>query len=439
MAEPTCVQKPVVKVTKTKKRRKLDVPGWARKILDEVPLVNYRGTLYRYSSVLSRYIFFEPPSMKNYTDWTSISNQVLGFLPPFSVWVPLQVELLHGAVKVSDVSNRIFFSNGVLASDGGFTPAPGSGQYFNLSVVEAAYDADADCPRWKEWLNERTEPEYQPLLQEFFGYILHPKNHYRKFFILVGPARTGKSTLANVIRMVIGRENISGCDLNKLGTDFGPIETLGKMVNLSTEWGRTGRRINEGILKGFVSGEFMEMSRKFLPSIHAEPTAKLLFAMNELPHFADKSDGLADRMVIIPFFKCIPQDAVIPNFEETFKEECSGIVNWALEGYKRLTTRGFSVTDQMTAAHVQYWKEQSSARLFLDEMTEYTGEGYVERNELFEGYLAWCRRYNEQPLRRERFFGEVRTYYPDVVETQIRTTSGRPRVFRGVVYDLFGG
>ena len=441
MTEPNSASMPKV-TTQKRKSRAINPCKWAAKILEKSTLLLYgepRPNLYRYVPHQAKYVPFDIPNAKALTGWTPLIRKALGFTPPASSWIPLQEELMDQADRVHKISNRLFFSNGALSLEsGGLVPIPVSQRYFNLTSIKTPYDPDADCPLWDQWLQERC-PDYLALIQEFFGYILAPKNHYRKFFILHGPARTGKTTLINVVRMVLGSENVSGSGLNKLSQDFGPIETLGKMVNLSTEWARTGRRIDEGILKGFVSGDFMEMARKFQTSIHAVPTAKLVFAMNELPHFSDKSDGLSDRMVLIPFE--LPIEKTIPGFEAKFQDELPGILNWAIAGYKRLKANGvFSITDAMIQKHHQYWVEQSSARMFLHEMTDFTNEGFISRNDLFEGYLAWCRRFGERnPLGRGSFFREVRQVYPDAVELKPTINSRSVRVFRGIAYDLFGG
>ncbi len=51
-------------------------------------------------------------------------------------------------------------------------------------------------------------------------------------------------------------------------------------------------RVAEGHLKAFAAGDAMYFDRKFKDGLNLEPTARLLFSTNNLPHFSDHSGGL---------------------------------------------------------------------------------------------------------------------------------------------------
>ena len=70
----------------------------------------------------------------------------------------------------------------------------------------------------------------------------------------------------------------------------------------------------------------------------ANAIARCVFLANGMPNFTDKSDGLWDRIVLIPFehrFRDTEGEKV--NLKQDLEKELPGILNWAIEGGKDST------------------------------------------------------------------------------------------------------
>jgi putative DNA primase/helicase len=67
-------------------------------------------------------------------------------------------------------------------------------------------------------------------LQEFFGWVLTDETRYQKGFIFVGPARSGKGTIARVLMHLLGLRNCCGPSLNQLTQPFGMEGLIGKKL-----------------------------------------------------------------------------------------------------------------------------------------------------------------------------------------------------------------
>ena len=67
-------------------------------------------------------------------------------------------------------------------------------------------------------------------LQEFFGLVLTDETRFQKGFILVGPARSGKGTIARVLMHLLGRSNFCGPSLGQLAQIFGMQGLIGKKI-----------------------------------------------------------------------------------------------------------------------------------------------------------------------------------------------------------------
>ena len=51
------------------------------------------------------------------------------------------------------------------------------------------------------------------LLEEVIGYTFYRRNELRKAFILIGDKANGKSTFLDMIKNVLGEENVSALDI----------------------------------------------------------------------------------------------------------------------------------------------------------------------------------------------------------------------------------
>ena len=86
--------------------------------------------------------------------------------------------------------------------------------------------------RWLNFMNELWSEDTEAIeaLQEMFGYHLTTDTSQQKIHLLIGPKRSGKGTIARVLRALLGSENIAAPTLASLATNFGLQTLLGKMV-----------------------------------------------------------------------------------------------------------------------------------------------------------------------------------------------------------------
>lgn len=84
----------------------------------------------------------------------------------------------------------------------------------------------------------------------------------------------------------------------------------------------------------------------------------MMLCLKELPKTNDISNGFYRRFLIVPFNVQIPKNRINPNLaKEIIFNELSGIMNWALEGRKRLVKNGkFADSPVMNATLEEYKK-----------------------------------------------------------------------------------
>ena len=128
----------------------------------------------------------------------------------------------------------IAFPNGLLnLRDNKFYPSDPA--FFTTAALGFDYVADAPEPKaWKKFLSEiyhgdDSEMEIAPV-QETFGYLLTADVSQEKAFLLLGPKRSGKGTMLNMMRSLLARSSVAGPTLKSLGTNFGLAPIIGKQL-----------------------------------------------------------------------------------------------------------------------------------------------------------------------------------------------------------------
>ena len=216
---------------------------------------------------------------------------------------------------------------------------------FTLNAVNFDYDPAASPPaNWLQFLDQiwPGDPESIDALQEVFGYLLTDDTSQQKIFYLKGPKRSGKGTIARVLAGLVGQRNTAAPTLSSLGTEFGLQGLLHKRVGIIGD-ARIGPKtdvaaITERLLN--ISGEDMvQVGRKYLPVWNGTLSIRFLIISNELPRFNDPSGALASRFEILilkqSFFGREDHGLI-----GRLLPELPGILNWAIDGLKRLRNRG---------------------------------------------------------------------------------------------------
>jgi putative DNA primase/helicase len=256
------------------------------------------------------------------------------------------------------------------------------------------------------------------LLQEFFGYALVHTTDAQRCLILIGEGGNGKSVVLAGLHALLGAENVSTVPLEDFGRRFAMAQTLGKLANIVAEVGELDRTA-EGTLKAFVSGDRMSFERKGKDPFTARPTARLVLSTNNLPRFADKSEGVWRRLCLVPFNRRVLEEERVPGMDKPEwwlqHDEVPGILNWALDGLKRLRANGMRFTEPAScrAALEAHRRESDPCREFLIEHYAPDDNGQPLRTaEVYGTYTAWCQENgHKHPLSSQAFGRQVRRVF----------------------------
>jgi len=308
-------------------------------------------------------------------------------------------------------------------------------RWFSPVAVDYAFNRTADCPLWRKFLDRCLEGDEARigLLQEWFGYCLTNDGSQQKALFFEGEGANGKTVATQVLEQVVGSANCSHVPLELFGERFQLTSTLGKLVNICGDTGELNK-VAEGFIKQSTGGDTMHFDRKFLPTITARPTARLVIAMNNRPRFSDRSDGIWRRTILVPWRIRIPdaeQDRRLAQPDRTdwpFRPELPGIFNWAIEGLRRLRHRGESAIPELCRAALdEYRMENDPEKAFLLERCRAEHGARIPTQALYDAYTNWCGQRGLKPESESKFGKSVRRTFKQVV--RLRETTGDRRYY----------
>ncbi|WP_394900132.1 DNA primase family protein [Clostridium butyricum] len=259
------------------------------------------------------------------------------------------------------------------------------------------YDPNAKCDKFLKFIADITENDSQliALLQEIVGYCLTAETRAEKGFYFYGSGSNGKSLLTKIITELVGKMNISNESINGMSRRFGLQSLIGKTVNISAENElKDGKAVNTENMKALISGDNVTIDIKHKEPIEYKPICKLIFLVNSLPNTTDVTHGYFRKILIVPFnkkFEGTNKDVNL--FEKIKANEMPGILNWALEGLKRLKDNNYQFTESNAVNKLmdKYQKDQNPVISFVEDMIVADEENKISKKELINKYYTWVR------------------------------------------------
>lgn len=324
----------------------------------------------------------------------------------------------EGKMKKFSIKNNrnlslINLKNGVLNIENDELEEHDPKHYFTTQFP-VEYDSDAEFDLWEEKLKEWVPNKKDRLfLQEFIGYCLTFDVSRHKAVILYGEGSNGKSTFLNVISELFGSKNLSSSSLRRLSENKYEAASLeNKLVNICHDIDSIPiKRV--GILKNIIHGNGIKIEEKYKKTYESTLPTRLMFSANELPRSIDTTSGWFRSFEIIHF-----PNEFTPNQKKWDKDldrklcnELQGILNWALNGLKRLNKNNhFTISDNMidNKNKYKYTHCSDAVSLFIQEKIIKDEESKVKTTDLYNQFKLFCKSIDidEEDIIKKQTFGK---------------------------------
>ena len=260
--------------------------------------------------------------------------------------------------------------------------------HYASSAVPYGYDPKATPVVWHYFLNNIV-PAAKAFLQEFAGYALTTDMVHELALWLFGPPGSGKSTFLAGLQAMLGHRagllGLAEIERNR----FALADLPGKTLVVASEQ-PSSYLASTNVLNQIISGEPLQVERKYRDPITIVPRCKIAWAMNELPRVADANSGLFRRVKVVKF-PVLPPDERDPEIKRDIEGEGAGILNWALEGLERLRARGrFEIPADVEEATTQFRENNDVPALFVADRCIVDADAREKGGVLYSEYRQWC-------------------------------------------------
>ena len=264
------------------------------------------------------------------------------------------------------------------------------------NILSYDYDPAATCPNWERFTQDLwgQDPETIRCFRQWMGYCMVRDYRHQKIAALIGKPRSGKGTIARVMRELLGKFNVASPALAKLSEPVTLHAMSGKLLaaipDASSVMGPGAAAVME-TLKSISGNDAVTFDRKYLPASTEEISARIMLIANEFPQFNDASGAIVDRILYFPF-DISHAGREDPDLTGRLLAELPGIAIWAIHGLLDLREQGRFTESETTRLKKRRLRCQLSPALsFANELLEPDSNTFIDENVLYQRYVGWCR------------------------------------------------
>lgn len=307
-----------------------------------------------------------------------------------------------------------------------------------------AYRPDAEAPGWQAFM-EQTQPDSgaRAFLQRFVGYLLCGLTVEQSVLLCWGIGSNGKSTFVDTISHILGTYATSlpfaslTYDDRRRGGEPTPdlVRLPGRRLVRASE-PETGVRFSESMIKAMTSSEPIPARHMRQGFFDFYPQFTVILSFNPKPEVRGVDDGIWRRLKLLPwpvrFVDADSDDArqgapvKDDGLMARLREEGSGILNWALDGWRAYQEMGLAVPEVVAEATKTYREESDRLSGFVASVLVRRVEAIESARDLYRAYCVYCRDNAQRPMSqtafglamRERGFASKKTpwvHYVDVM------------------------
>ena len=237
-------------------------------------------------------------------------------------------------------------------------------------------------------------------LTEFIGVCMVRSAKLCPFFpVLIGVGSNGKSTYIELLKDIVGTDNISGLQPKEITAHFLASHIVGKTANLGDDIASGYLDDRDcAVIKSVATGDLMFTDVKGGKGFHFQPYCTMVFSCNQFPRLADTTPGFMRRLFPIEFnavFSASDAD-YDPMIGDKLREEQT--LEYAcvigVEGLRRVIEQHQPTPNELSESmKSEIAREGNTAMQWFhdDGITADYLRG-MTKEEVYQKYLQWCER-----------------------------------------------
>lgn len=289
--------------------------------------------------------------------------------------------------------------------------------FFTLHQIPHNYDAKADCPKFKKFVDNLFYEEDIPVIQEYLGYCLVPNTLAQTALFIIGDGGEGKSRITVLMEHIIGENSLVIGKFAGLQEKFSLVSLDKQMMFIDDDISLEALDDTSNFKKIVTAETAMEVEPKGKPKYKTRLYSRILCCGNgAIQSKFDRSDGFYRRLLLCKV-KPVHYDKPDRTLSDQLDEEIPGIINWLLEGLCRVVRNGFIIEPSVRMqGELQSVRDNSDTiQLFMsdEQFVEYTGEkdDKVSIKQLYDAYESWCQDNSYLVIHKNTFGKVIRKTY----------------------------
>lgn len=233
----------------------------------------------------------------------------------------------------------------------------------NSRRAEVDYQPDAPAVRWLGHIDFLCDgdPELAEYIRRAVGYSLTGDVGARSFFFLEGTGSNGKNAFIEPVMQLLGDYGQTASTALLTGGDEQHAAIFADLLGarlVFVDEVQKEKRVNVERLKALTGSKRVKASYKHKDYFEFDAQFKLWMAGNGRPVMKDDSDGIWNRMHDIVCKGKISESKKILGFGDIlYREEASGILNWAIGGLLDWRGRGTLGVPESVKKNVQAYRD----------------------------------------------------------------------------------
>lgn len=271
-------------------------------------------------------------------------------------------------------------------------------------------------------------------LQEMCG-VLISNIVFKGAVFFIGEHDTGKSTLARLLRYLIGENHVSAVSLDVFDRNFALSQMRNKRLNVAGEISRKVKPSQFKSFKEITGGDSVFVDIKNKESQSVTFTAKQLFLGNFLPDFPTDDDSIYGRFNVIYFDNTVPREERDPDLFDKLIEDIDYFAWWYVKGLLRYikNDNSFTKDDDSNDYFMYHIEKSNSSMAFVQKfIREGNDDEFITNSELYEIYASFCHENALAIHSRQKLFSNIKEIFPQSKRGREYVDNERPQVIHGI-------
>lgn len=271
-------------------------------------------------------------------------------------------------------------------------------------VAAVAFDPEARCPGFRRFLHDSLGGDRETIayVRRAIGMTLTGDVGQQVLHYLKGGGNTGKSTLANLLRELLGGyachtpvETFTVKRHEPIPADLARLAGARLVTAGEINW---TQQFDEARVKGMTGGDPIAARHLYGHPFEYRPQFKLWLYANEFPKVRATDDAFWRRIRVIPFNITVAPGRIDQSLPAALRAEGPGILNWALAGCRAWRRNGLEPPPAVREATAEWRHGADHVRRYLRERTVTVAGERTSAATLYADFKGWCEEAGEKVL-----------------------------------------